>query len=59
MRFTFQEEKNRDSRDSNHNTLAPEKHEKTAQIWRDPDGTGSNKDHASEAEQMAHKEPFA
>lgn len=71
MRFTFREEKNSDSRDSNHNTLtqnnlqpgwitvSPSVRPLKKQIWGETDGIGSNKEHATAAEQMAHKKQFA
>lgn len=71
MRFTFREEKNSDSGDSNHNTLAPNNLQPVgmraspsvlpvkSRFGGEPGGAGSNKEHATTAEQMAHKEQFA
>lgn len=71
MRFTFREEKNSDSRDSNHNTLPlnnlqpvwitppPSVLPLKKWIWGETDGIRSNKEHATAAEQMAHKKQVA
>lgn len=68
----FGEEKNSDSRDSNHNTLAQNNlqpdwrtaslyslQKKKVDLGGKTDAIGSNKEHAAAAEQMAHKEQFA
>lgn len=71
MRFTFREEKNSDSGDSNHSTLtlnnlqpgritvSPSVLPLKSRFGEKTDSIGSNKERTTTAEQMAHKKQFA